>query len=292
MSDEEIKRLIAEEIEKKMQGGGASRDRIFQDDITPNAVKQRHIDGTIVKFGVIADRPTDGGAVGILSYFTTDTSTLYLWNGSAWVIGAGTGNVTLAMLADMATASLYYRKTAGNGAPEVNTVATLVADIKATGAEIVTGSSDAKLVTPKSLVDAFILSQAFTTWNSTLTNITIGGGTVVAKYTRVGKFVAGYLNVIFASDTSIGGAVSFSLPVTSVSYAGGTTAKEIGRARILDSGTATYGGTVLWTSTTTSVVKVLKTDGTYLNDASLSSTVPMTWTTDDELYAQFFYEAA
>ena len=54
------------------------------------------------------------------------------------VTGSGTGSfvttiansaVTLAKMADMATASLIYRKTAGTGAPEVNTLATLKTDL-------------------------------------------------------------------------------------------------------------------------------------------------------------------
>lgn len=54
------------------------------------------------------------------------------------VTGSGTGTfaatiangaVTLAKMADMATASVIYRKTAGSGAPEVNTLATLKTDL-------------------------------------------------------------------------------------------------------------------------------------------------------------------
>jgi hypothetical protein len=44
-----------------------------------------------------------------------------------------TGAVTLAKMANMATASLIYRKTAGAGAPEVNTLATLKTDLGLTG---------------------------------------------------------------------------------------------------------------------------------------------------------------
>jgi hypothetical protein len=43
------------------------------------------------------------------------------------------GAVTLAKMADMATSSLIYRKTAGSGAPEVNTLATLKTDLGLTG---------------------------------------------------------------------------------------------------------------------------------------------------------------
>ena len=40
--------------------------------------------------------------------------------------------ITLSKMANMATSSLIYRKTAGTGAPEVNTLSTLITDIRAT----------------------------------------------------------------------------------------------------------------------------------------------------------------
>jgi hypothetical protein len=48
-------------------------------------------------------------------------------SGAAWAIDAKA--VTLAKMDDMATAALIYRKTAGAGAPEVNTLATLKTDL-------------------------------------------------------------------------------------------------------------------------------------------------------------------
>lgn len=52
------------------------------------------------------------------------------------------GAVTLAKMADMATASLVYRKTAGSGAPEVNTLATLKTDLALVKADVGLGSVD------------------------------------------------------------------------------------------------------------------------------------------------------
>lgn len=48
----------------------------------------------------------------------------------------------LAKLANMATASLYYRKTAGTGVPEVNTLATLKTDLVLVKADVGLGSCD------------------------------------------------------------------------------------------------------------------------------------------------------
>lgn len=52
-------------------------------------------------------------------------------SGATFTIDAGV--VTLAKQADMATASLVYRKTAGAGAPEINTLVTLKTDLGLTG---------------------------------------------------------------------------------------------------------------------------------------------------------------
>lgn len=51
-------------------------------------------------------------------------------------------DVTLGMLADMATASVVYRKTAGNGAPEVQTLATLKTDFVLVKADVGLGNVD------------------------------------------------------------------------------------------------------------------------------------------------------
>ena len=59
-----------------------------------------------------------------------------LWNIGANAVGSAeiaNGSVALADLANMATSSLYYRKTAGSGPPEVNTLSTLKADLGLTG---------------------------------------------------------------------------------------------------------------------------------------------------------------
>lgn len=61
--------------------------------------------------------------------------------GTVWTIDAGV--VTLAKMANMATGSLIYRKTAGAGAPEVQTLATLKTDLGLTG----TNSGDQTSVT-------------------------------------------------------------------------------------------------------------------------------------------------
>lgn len=58
--------------------------RINQQQILPQAVKQRHIQGSVIFSGTVANLPKDG-TTEVQAYFATDTNTFYLWNGSAWV---------------------------------------------------------------------------------------------------------------------------------------------------------------------------------------------------------------
>ena len=90
------------------------------------------------------------------------------------VTGSGTGSfaatiassaVTLAMMANMATASLIYRKTAGAGAPEVNTLATLktdlafaVGDLAAIANNTVLGNTSGGVAAPSVLTAAVLTS--------------------------------------------------------------------------------------------------------------------------------------
>lgn len=59
-------------------------------------------------------------------------------SGATWTIDNGA--VTLAKQADMATGSVVYRKTAGTGAPEVQTLATLKTDLAITKSDVGLGS--------------------------------------------------------------------------------------------------------------------------------------------------------
>ena len=75
-------RKLEEIIDKRVEEKIRSRS-INQNDIFPQTIKQYHIDGNIIHFGLAANRPD--GKSDVKVYFATNTSTLSLWNGSAWV---------------------------------------------------------------------------------------------------------------------------------------------------------------------------------------------------------------
>lgn len=85
------------------------------------------------------------------------------------VTGSGTGSfaatiansaVTLAKMANMATASLIYRRTAATGVPEVNTLAQLKTDLALVKADVGLGSADNTADSAKVVASAAILTTA------------------------------------------------------------------------------------------------------------------------------------
>lgn len=127
------------------------------------------------------------------------------------------------------------------------------------------------------------------TWTPTFGNFTKGSATIVAKYIQIGKTIHYYLGVTLAADSSMGTNPYFSLPVASASILGSTI---IGEVYVLDSGTAEFLGKVLILPTTTAEPVINNASGTYLTFTRFSSSVPMTWTTNDRLIITGTYEAA
>ena len=150
--------------------------------------------------------------------------------------------------------------------------------------------ADATVTNAKLATGAGEPGGAWITWTPTWTNLTVGNGTLTSRYTQVGKTVKFRITLVFGGTSSISGTVSHSLPATSVAYAGSF--PTIGYGAILDSGTAAFTANLILTNTTTANVRVTNTTATYSTLNTLSATVPMTWTTGDELMIIGEYEAA
>lgn len=145
-------------------------------------------------------------------------------------------------------------------------------------------------ILPNSLVSGSGTTWVWQSWTPTLTNLTLGNGTVTGAYTQIGKTIIGRLRFTFGSTSSITGAPIFSTPVTASSAY--TTAHMIGTAYLEDLSTAAFYGFVKLNTTTTLEVNPGGTSGSYLAQSSITSTVPFTWATGDFLAATFMYEAA
>ena len=135
---------------------------------------------------------------------------------------------------------------------------------------------------------------AWDTWTPTWTNLTIGNAVTIYRYMKIGKTVFVQMKVTFGNTSSMGTGPRFTLPVpeNTTTYPA-LTNNYIGDFLIEDSGTANYTGTVLIGGSGKAYLYVKAVSGAYVIAASnITSTAPMTWTTNDFITLAFAYEAA
>ena len=136
-----------------------------------------------------------------------------------------------------------------------------------------------------------LIGLPWKTWTPTYTNFTLGNGTVIARYVRIGDTVIARLEIVFGSTTTID-AINplFSMPVTAL--AGYGTQSALGTVFIQDAGTAAHAATVKASGTTNFLIQVMNAAATYTRLVGITALIPMTWTTSDKFSFTAIYEAA
>lgn len=141
------------------------------------------------------------------------------------------------------------------------------------------------------LVPTAALGGAWTSWTPAWTNLTLGNGTVVAKYTQVGKTIMFRLKLTFGSTTSITAAFpGFTLPAAArndTTAAGSISFlyNDVGVVNVATLNIIGAGETKGYF--TTQVVS-----GTYPQESGITSTIPFAWATGDSATAIGYYEVA
>jgi hypothetical protein len=132
-----------------------------------------------------------------------------------------------------------------------------------------------------------ILPGNWTAYTPTFTNFTLGNGTIAFAYSQIGKtiHVRGY--ILLGSTSVVSGSVLMTLPINAQSASG---QPIVGHAKMSDSGTASYGANVILNSGAAFAFVVANVSGTYPQIGGISSTVPFTWTTNDDLTFQATYQ--
>jgi hypothetical protein len=128
-------------------------------------------------------------------------------------------------------------------------------------------------------------SYTWTSWTPTYTNLTVGNGTVTAKYIQIGKLVTAYWKIVFGSTTSVAGSVDLTLPINAVAEYAYT---PVGYAK---SNADEYfmGGTALnnkWK------IQNMIASGSFVYPSGISSTSPNNWTTGNYITLWASYEVA
>lgn len=124
-------------------------------------------------------------------------------------------------------------------------------------------------------------------------NLTVGNGTFTHKQYRVGDRMYFEGQLTWGSTTSIAGTVSVGLPngmSIDTAKSGTSVRNPIGHFKGYDSSTGTvYQGVVRYASATSVSLKPFITvaSSTYVDDADLTSTVPITWATGDIFFFKY-----
>lgn len=125
----------------------------------------------------------------------------------------------------------------------------------------------------------------WTAWTPTLTNMTLGTGTVVAQYQRVGNLVFYVFRFNLGVGSLMGTSPAFTPPVAHSSVFGNA---PLGMARLIDADGPDWEGMARRSGTD---INVLYQDGAG-NQATITATAPFTWVATDTLEVSGFYLAA
>ena len=183
-------------------------------------------------------------------------------------------------------------------ASSVDTASVLASDVVTT-AKILNSN-----VTTAKIADAAITNAKLSTstdepgawydYTPTLTNVTLGNGTVSARYCVIGKTLFYEGKITRGSTTSFTSTVQISFPKT-ISSTTKQGEQNYGFATCIDFGNAIYPAYVTYGSTTLFNIVVPRADGTYVNTNSanvVNGTVPFTWGSGDILTWNIITEIA
>ena len=172
-------------------------------------------------------------------------------------------------------------------ATEIN--GNLDANNLATNAVSTAKIQDASITNAKLSTTAGELGGAWTTWSPSYSAITVGDGTVVARYMQIGKTVFAQWRLVCGSTTTITNVNTISLPVTAASRYGAANGQSVGTVAVLDDSTSTrYAGWAIILTTTT-VGARWTAAGT---EPAINTGFPITEATGDIFDYNFTYEAA
>jgi hypothetical protein len=154
------------------------------------------------------------------------------------------------------------------------------------------GNSTTAVATTAFVTAADQLLGTYTSYTPTLSNITIGNGTVTASYCRVNKFVHVICRIAFGSTTTLNGIVYITLPVN-VDQAG-TANFPFGLVQMWDNSSSSSNVGLAFVSgglVGRAYLAVMNASGTYTRtDFALSATVPFTWAVNDEINFNLYYK--
>jgi len=136
--------------------------------------------------------------------------------------------------------------------------------------------------------DALVAAAgAWTPYTPTLTNVTLGNGTLTGKYRQVGKTVDFSISLTFGTTTAFTGSIGFGLPVTAVDV------NWTAAGFLFDSSNSeARQGAIVNPSTTVALLYAAGMGPGATSSGPVDATNPFTWASPDLVRISGTYEAA
>ena len=133
-------------------------------------------------------------------------------------------------------------------------------------------------------------ARDWTTWTPSYTNLTVGSGTVVARYCQIGsELVQFYWSFVLGSGSAVATAPTISLPVAASTSMSSTGNFQLGSVKLTDASAGDWMGLGVLTSTTVLTLVYLAATAQIAN---ITATAPFTWVSTDMLSISGSYEVA
>lgn len=142
------------------------------------------------------------------------------------------------------------------------------------------------------------INAAWSTYTPTVGNVTLGNGTVTARYKQIGKTIHLEILLIFGSTSSVSSTINFSLPVTARSdFVKSESQFGIGSAWLADTGTNMWPASILASDINTIYLRSYNNPSaagaiTSPSANNVNATVPFTKGSTDWIHIGLTYEAA
>ena len=136
----------------------------------------------------------------------------------------------------------------------------------------------------------------YTAFTPSVTGVTLGNGTVSARYCQVNKYVHYWGRLAFGSTSSLsGGTINLAIPVLmQTTFGTGTTGLPGGQVSYFDASASNwYKGEAMTIAANDGFrLRSWVASGTAIVNTALSASAPFTWTTSDQIMWNLYYEAA
>jgi hypothetical protein len=139
--------------------------------------------------------------------------------------------------------------------------------------------------TGANLIKAPIRETRVLDWTPTMTGVTSGNGTLVAKYQIVNNQLWAMVNFTLGNTSAIGASVDLSYPFTRLL----TSAEILGNCNLQDTGTLNYSGIIRYTAAGPARIFCIKADGTYASYLAVSTSAPFSWGSTDLFQTEYTY---